>query len=271
MRWLVSALACIVISSVPASYAQTLDNQGLVKLAIEKKYHPTHATADFTDVVTAGDVITLQKSGLVMYDVRKAVSRSGNVAYHDGKLNAGGMTKMFLSGNHGPDSPMPVREFVSGEKCWLVGITIHDDGLYLTFLSDSIQDVRYMGSIKFPLDKKEPFPAPDVLMAQIGEVISGAPLQGAQAAAPQAPAPPSEVAAQPMSAPAPAPPPIAAPPPPSDQPPPTIAVGQTREAVLANFGQPTRIVKLPSKEIDYYKDMKVTYINGKVSDVSDVK
>ena len=269
MRSLIAAFACLVLSSAPAVYAQAMDNQGLLKAAIEKKYHPTQATADYTDVVTAGYVITLEKSGLVMYDVRKATSRSGNVAYHDGKLTAGGMTKMFLSGNHGPDSPMPVREFVSGEKCWLVGITIHDDGLYLTFLSDSIQDVRYMGSIKFPLDKKQPFPAPEVLMAQIGEVIVGAPLEQAQAPAPPAPTPPpAQAAAQPTPAP---PLPIAPPPPPADQPPPTIAVGQPRNTVLANFGQPARVVKLSTKEIDYYKDMKVTYVNGKVSDISDVK
>jgi hypothetical protein len=268
MRLKVAASICLLVSLLPASHAQTLDNQGQVRAAIQNKYHPTQATADYTDIVTAGDVITLLKSGLVMYDVRRPISRSGNVAYHDSKLNAGGMTKLFLTGNHGPDSAIPAREFVSGEKCWLVGITIHEDGLYLTFLSDSIQDVRYMGSIKFPLDKKQPFPAPDLLMAQIGEVISGAPLQQqAQAPAP-APLPPTQLSAAPAATPAPAPPPpIAPPPPPADQPPPTISLGQTRATVLASFGQPTRVVKLGTKEIDYYKDMKVTYLNDKVSDV----
>jgi hypothetical protein len=262
MRWHRAALICLAVSLWPAVYAQTLDNQGQLKAAIEGKYHFTQATADYTDVVTAGDVITLLKSGLVMYDVRKAISRSGNVAYHDGKLNAGTMTKLYLSGNHGPDSAIPAREFVSGEKCWLVGLTVRDDGLFLGFLSDSIQDVRYMGWIKFPIDKKQPFPAPNVMMASIAEVISGAQLQQ-QAQAPQpAPAPP----AAPAQAVAP-PPPIAPPPPPADQPPPTIAIGQTRDTVIANFGQPTRVVKLAAKEIDYYKDMKVTYVNGKVSDV----
>jgi hypothetical protein len=259
-----AALICLAVSLWPAVYAQTLDNQGQLKAAIEGKYHLTHATADYTDVVTAGDVITLLKSGLVMYDVRKLISRSGNVSYKDGKLTAGGMTKLYLSGNHGPDSAIPAREFVSGEKCWLVAITMKDDGVFLTFMSDPIDDVRYMGSIKFPIDKKQPFPAPDGMMASIAEVMSGASLQ--QQA--QAPAPPT--ALTPSVAPAqapPPPPPIAPPPPPADQPPPTIAIGQTRDTVVANFGQPTRIVKLATKEIDYYKDMKVTYVNGKVSDV----
>ena len=36
---------------------------------------------------------------------------------------------------------------------------------------------------------------------------------------------------------------------------------------MANFGQPTKIVKLGAKEIYYYQDLKVTFVAGKVSDV----
>jgi hypothetical protein len=63
------------------------------------------------------------------------------------------------------------------------------------------------------------------------------------------------------------PPDIAPPPPPADTPPPTIALGHTIEEVIAGFGQPVRIAKLGVKEIFYYKDMKVTFTNGKVSNV----
>jgi ATP:corrinoid adenosyltransferase len=50
-------------------------------------------------------------------------------------------------------------------------------------------------------------------------------------------------------------------------PPPTIAIGQTKDQVTAAFGQPVRLAKLGAKEIFYYKDMKVTFTNGKVSNV----
>jgi ATP:corrinoid adenosyltransferase len=60
---------------------------------------------------------------------------------------------------------------------------------------------------------------------------------------------------------------IAPPAPPSDAPPPTIALGQTKNQVTAAFGQPVRTAKLGVKEIFYYKDMKVTFTNGKVSNV----
>jgi len=68
-------------------------------------------------------------------------------------------------------------------------------------------------------------------------------------------------------APAPALPEIAPPPPPSDAPPPTIAIGQTMDQVTAGFGQPLRLAKVGVKTIFYYKDMKVTFTNGKVSSV----
>jgi hypothetical protein len=37
--------------------------------------------------------------------------------------------------------------------------------------------------------------------------------------------------------------------------------------VSAAFGQPVKEAKLGAKEIYYYKDMKVTFTNGKVSNV----
>lgn len=50
-------------------------------------------------------------------------------------------------------------------------------------------------------------------------------------------------------------------------PPPTVAMGQTIDQVTAAFGQPTRVVDLGVKKIYVYKDMKVTFKAGKVSDV----
>jgi hypothetical protein len=44
-------------------------------------------------------------------------------------------------------------------------------------------------------------------------------------------------------------------------------VGQTKDVVVATWGQPTKTVKLTGKEIYYYPDMKVTFVAGKVSDV----
>ena len=46
-----------------------------------------------------------------------------------------------------------------------------------------------------------------------------------------------------------------------------LSVGQTPEQVMAALGQPKQIVKLGAKQIYVYPDMKVTFVNGKVSDI----
>jgi len=50
-------------------------------------------------------------------------------------------------------------------------------------------------------------------------------------------------------------------------PPPTISLGQSLDEVSATLGQPARIIDLGAKKIYTYPDMKITFMNGKVSDV----
>ena len=53
-------------------------------------------------------------------------------------------------------------------------------------------------------------------------------------------------------------------PPPEPQ---QIEIGQTPDQVKAALGQPEKIVNLGAKQIYVYKDLKVTFLKGKVSDV----
>ena len=46
-----------------------------------------------------------------------------------------------------------------------------------------------------------------------------------------------------------------------------IEKGQTPDQVKASWGQPEKIVNLGAKQIYVYKDLKVTFVNGKVVDV----
>ncbi|MBZ5598801.1 MAG: hypothetical protein LAN83_10795 [Acidobacteriia bacterium] len=51
------------------------------------------------------------------------------------------------------------------------------------------------------------------------------------------------------------------------QPPQTIQLGQSVEEVTNILGQPGKIVNLGAKQIYVYKDLKVTFVKGKVADV----
>jgi hypothetical protein len=60
-----------------------------------------------------------------------------------------------------------------------------------------------------------------------------------------------------------APPPVPAP----AAPPVNIGLGQSIDEVTGSLGQPTKVVDLGPKKIYVYKDMKITFKDGKVSDV----
>lgn len=47
----------------------------------------------------------------------------------------------------------------------------------------------------------------------------------------------------------------------------TVELGQTPDQVKAALGAPDKVVKLGAKDIYVYKDMKVIFVDGKVSDV----
>lgn len=253
--------------SLSLLFAASAVAQNALEGAVEAKYSLTRAKPDKSDIEKAGAVIVLKKENLVMYSIGS--NGRAQVVYKDGKLNPSTMMKFMGCGPTAGFAPCPAtitkKVFYNGDKFWLTGVEEQKDGLVLYTLSDPFGDdgTRYAGSIKFPFPKNAP-PPPDQLLAQISEVIDVDSAATAAAAAPAAPAP------APSAPPAAALAPIAPPPPPPDQPaapPPTISLGESKDDVLAGFGAPARIVKLGPKEIDYFKDMKVTFVNGKVTDV----
>jgi hypothetical protein len=237
-----------------------------IQQAIEAQYPTTKPTADHKDMVTAGAVIDLLKDNLIMYGTDSAVA--AKATYRNGKFEYGGISKLQNINNRfskfGAPHASSNRTFVAGEKFWLIGVDVRDEGAVLEFLSDPISDVRYKAYVTYPFPAGT-IPAPEVVLQQVKETIKAEPFDKPSGANNQA-------AQQSNSAPA-APAPMAdipPPPPPADAPaaaPKSISLGQTKDQVSATFGPPTKVVTLGTKEIDYYADMKVTFVNGKVSDV----
>jgi hypothetical protein len=267
--------ATLLISGFSVS-AQTAE----IQKTLNAKYALTKPTADRSDIVTAGDVIVLQKDGLLMCGV--TVSSPSQNTYKNGKITQNLLTKSrfgSFSGMMGAAGGGATRTFVSGEKFWITNIETKDDGVVFTLISDPINDVRYYSNIKFPFTKGSPPPAAE-LASEADQVFKVQPADDAAGGGDSGgggkgkpPAPGAKAVAAPAPAAEPAPAalaPIAPPPPPPDAAPatpPTISVGLTRAQVTAMFGAPTKVVKLATKEIDYYPDMKVTFVKDKVTDV----
>lgn len=292
MRTIVISHALVAILGGMCATASAQDKASIVK-KIGSEYSLTKTTADQTDIVTAGSVLVLQKDNLLMV----ATTTTGNPCpntYRDGKFtqNAGcraseKFKKVPLFGHAIPGADkaqVTTRTYVTGEKFWLTKIDVKegkDAAIVLDFFTDAVNDVRYRTTLNIPF--KGAMPSADDALKLVQEVVTVAPSdddkgkqeakggggqQGAQQAAQPAPADAGQQAAQPAAEAAPAP--IEAPPPPPDAPaapPPTVALGQTPDQVVAILGQPQKKAELGTKQIYFYKDVKVTFVNGKVKDI----
>lgn len=258
-------------------------NEGIEK-ALETTYALTKTTADKSDIVTGGAVLVLQKDHLLMSPTTSSVNPYPN-KYKDGKITHALPKIRIPFGDKIPGaSKVPdSREFVSGEKIWVTKIEVKDEKVVFTLLSDPFKDVRYQTTLTFfgkgrpPADQVEKAVA-EVFKVQPAEDDKSAkeekPAQGqkqAQVASGASTTPPAPIAPPAPVAPAAdaPPPPIAPPPPVAPDPEPTkLGLGQTPDQVIAALGQPKSIAKITDKKQIYiYKDLKVTFVGGKVSDI----
>lgn len=239
---------------------QSTDQKELLEQKLNSQFKLTSITAE-GDIASAGSVLVLQKDDLLMCSTDAKAPPTNS--YKGGKISFGFGANFAWAAAAGDISQIAQRKFVRGEKFWVKSIDVQDDGVVFQFYSDPINDTRYYGKLKFPYPKHT-MPDAAEMMKTIAEVIT---VEGDANAAAQAPAaPPAAPAAHPQPAMA----PIAAPPPPPDEPPPqpkTIALGQTKDQVAAIMGQPQKVVDLGTKQIYYYPDMKVIFVQGKVKDV----
>ncbi len=195
-------------------------------------------------VVEAGTVLVIQKGGIL--GVPPANATMAPATYKDGDLhrpNAFGVA--FLGQN--------TRQLTVGEKVYITKIDVHakNDKIMLTIVEcDSCNGVQQPSSYKsavvfqFPKDylsKAEASQIKDFISQVLAPDASGQ-QQQAQTQQEQAPDQPAAV-------------------------PQTIQLGQTIDQVKAALGQPEKIVDLGQKQIYVYKDLKITFVNGKVADV----
>jgi hypothetical protein len=268
------------------SLAPAQGQKATLEKQLETKYTLTTPTADNTDIVTTGAVLVLQKKGFSAGAISSKVVTQNN--YKDGQIKSGAATTIRrlggLSGFGIPGVSSAAgtasgaaggsRDFVNGEKLYVTKITVDRsrNGIVFDLISDSYGDAgRFKGTLRFEIPKaalaSEDLGQVDPVIAQVFQI---APADQSAAAAPAAapaapaPAPVAPAAPEPVLA------PIAPPPPPPPDPvveTKSIEIGQTKDQVVAILGKPDKIIKAAgTKEIYQYKDIKVTFVNGKMTD-----
>lgn len=197
-------------------------------------------------VVEAGTVLVIQKGGIL--GVPPGNAAMAPATYKDGDLHRPNAFGAALLGQN-------TRQLAVGEKVYVTRIDVHpkNDKIMLTIVEcDSCNGVQQPSSYKsavvfqFPKDylsNADASQIKDVISLVLAPDASG---QQQQAQTQQEQAPPPD-----QSAPAPQ----------------TIQLGQTIDQVKAALGQPEKIVDLGQKQIYVYKDLKITFVNGKVADV----
>jgi hypothetical protein len=264
MRFAIRVLLLTVLLTgliLPSASAQG-GNLGDIQDKVHQLFTLAKATADHTDLVAAGSVLVFHKDNFLMYPATAEMPALNT--YKDGLIKQGNFREFLMRDANHMLEKAPHRTFVAGEKCFVTAINTQADGVTLTFFSDPFDNVRYYGQLKIPFPKKV-VPSADDVVREVQEVVTvdGAPADAAAAA-------PAPAAATPAAAPA-APAvtvaalPMPPPPPPAPK---TVAIGQSEDDVVAALGQPTTIIdKKTAGKIFIYKDMKVIFKLGKVSDI----
>ncbi|MGA8143939.1 MAG: hypothetical protein WB987_08640 [Candidatus Acidiferrales bacterium] len=259
----VAAIAISFLAASPRSAGQDLQKK------LETKYQLTKTTDDKSDIVTAGAVLILEKDKLLMYSTTTQAPPQNT--YKDGRLSAGAYAaheKLQGFGSmigHPPPKTIQTRYFVTGEKFWVTRIDVLSDGVVFTLFTDAISDIRYYSTLKFVYPHGAT-PGADQVMSTVGEVLKvqeDEPAKGDQQQQAggdenqqqgQADAGGDANQQQPAAEQQPPAPPA------------TVEIGQTPDEVTAILGQPEKIINLGPKQIYVYKDLKVTFVKGKVTD-----
>jgi hypothetical protein len=246
----------------------------LIQKRLVSQIRLTKAAADHSDIVIPGDVVVLHKDGLLMCS--SASPYAYTETYNNGVLApsqnrtrdaAKGFLKsrIMTPGSLGDaaNNGCVSRKFVAGEKFWVTDVALQKDGILVSTISDPYNDTRYYGQIKFPFPRGS-VSSPDDFAKIISEVITVQPTRETGGSglrmAKESPTPDPAIPPVPPLPPMPT---VAMSP--IDTSPMMVEVGQSKEEVASRFGPPALTADVGAKEIYFYNDFKVTFLNGTVN------
>jgi hypothetical protein len=226
-----TAITILLAAAPLPGYAQAWKDS--LQTGLEAAY-PISKRARFSPdrVTRQGAVLVIRKDGVtadLSTDLRYSVTK-----VHDGQVGEeGGAVSALFSKDKS-------RSFKTGERVYVIDIRIGDRDVMLLLLSVDMFDFTDKGETKQTRYKA-------ALKYEFAEgYLPTAPVADVKHAIEAVVATEADVAAASTK---------------------TIALGQTRTQVEEILGKPERIVDLGAKVMYVYKDMKVTFVDGKVTDV----
>jgi hypothetical protein len=229
--------------------------QGTLQADLEKTYKPAKMGTDSTGtvVVEAGTVLTLNKGGVLGVPYDNMVFCPSH--YQDGTLKPPNtMCKLSVA---------KVSKYInSGEKVYVTKIEIiqKDEKVIFSIVEcDSCNNVQSASQMKSQIVFHYPkgYLEGGADAGQVGDIIGQVLTPAADSGGDQqqAAAPADQGQQQQAAAPAAA-----------AAPPASVEIGMTPDQVVGILGQPEKVLNIGPKQIYVYKDIKVTFLNGKVAD-----
>lgn len=228
---------------------------GLVE-ALEKKYVVTETTSDAAQITKDGTTMSMKCAGV--YSIPSNLMMKPDNKVVDGKMQAPGTIAKYTL------VKMGAHVLQTGDKVYITKIEskseMTGDLLKFTLLTVDPLDVsgsdtkkKYEAYVSFKfkrgyLDETPPEQVEQTIESVLAPEEAAAPEQQQQVAVPAKPAVP--VAAVTPAA-----------------PPATITIGETSTEVLQAMGMPLQMIDLGKKKTYVYKNMKIVFLNDKVSDV----
>ncbi|MGA7523980.1 MAG: hypothetical protein WBW84_16125 [Acidobacteriaceae bacterium] len=274
--FLLTAAALLVAGFGPGINAWADHPASGVVEALQKKYLVTQMTPDDQQVTKDGTTMVMKCAGV--YTLPSTAMMEPDSTVLNGSLKGASMFAKMTYVKFG------THVLQTGEKVYITKIESKGDSgdeLRVSILSvdpldlsDGSGQQRFKGVISFKfkkgyLDETPPEEIEAAIEAILAPDTGGDDSQGggdsgqgdgnggqAQGPPPPAPAPPPRrVAAPPPPPPAPA------------GPPPTINIGESSTEVLQALGMPLQMIDLGKKKTYIYKNMKIIFVDDKVSDV----
>ncbi len=289
------SLWAVVLAVTPAMAAPQDKPVGSLAQQIQAAYPAT--VMDGAKVTQAGTILVVKKEGLQANPLNSKLGPFSN-DYEDGQVGTGtrsgaiGAVKDKFDGMPGASvfrkkAKVDARALAVDEKVYLLKVDVKPNEVIFLIQScgscepggidpghhpsQATVHMQFVKGFQTATDLKH-------VQASIGELLALPDSGGDQNAQAQPQQQDAAPAGQPAPAadpaPAAAPPaepaqhfdPVAPPPPPPADPV-QISLGQTVDQVTAALGTPQKVVKAGTKEIYVFKDLKVTFVKGKVTDV----
>jgi hypothetical protein len=247
MRCRVLAGGCFGAILLAALRLEAADRNALLQ-ALQTRYENKPGLHGFAAVGSNGPILTIAQQGVSAADLSQGFIVPTNKVVNGRILPLGSWSQS--SAQHGG------RVLEVGEPVQVARVEVKADGVKIDFMTCSVCEngaPAFSAAILFAFPKGSLDSANPEDVERVIETYLAFPQQAAQANAPPPPAPAQSAPAPGSSE--------------STGPPATISLGQTINQVVAALGQPLQIIDLGSKKTYKYKDLKVIFTDGKVTDV----